>query len=60
MMTLPPVEVGAVKLTVTCVLPANAVAMVGGLGIVVDGVTLLEPADGGPEPTELVAMTTNV
>jgi hypothetical protein len=55
---LPPLLAGAVKATVALALPAVAVPMVGAPGTVVaDGVTLLDAAEAGPVPTELVAVT---
>ena len=54
----PPVDVGALQLTVACVLPAMAVTLVGAPGIVA-GVTLLEGVDSLPSPTLLVATTVN-
>jgi hypothetical protein len=56
---LPPFDAGAVNVTDACALPAVAVPIVGAPGTVA-GVTLLEDADAGPVPTELVAVTVNV
>jgi len=55
----PPLDAGAVNVTVACALPAVAVPMVGAPGTV-SGVTLLDAADGAPTPTALVAVTLNV
>jgi hypothetical protein len=52
----PPLLDGAVNAKVACALPAVAVPMVGAPGTVA-GVTRLDAADGGPVPTELVAVT---
>jgi len=57
-MGLPPVA-GAVKLTVTWVLPGVTFTIAGAPGTVA-GVTLLEAADAKPVPTELVALTVKV
>ena len=56
MIALPPSELGSLKATVALALPAVAAPMVGALGTVA-GVTLLEPAEAAPVPTELVAVT---
>ena len=58
-MAEPPLEAGAVNVTVACALPPVAVPMVGAPGTVA-GVTLLEAADAGPAPTAFVAVTVNV
>ena len=58
-MALPPLLVGAVKLTVTSPLPAVAVPIDGVPGTV-EGVTLFEAADASPLPFALVALTVNV
>ncbi len=58
-MALPPLEAGAVKVTVAFVLPAVANTPVGAPGIVA-GITGLEGADGGPGPFELAAVTVKV
>jgi len=62
MIALPPFDAGAVKLTVAAVFPAVAAPIVGAPGAVrgTIGVTLLEAADAGPVPAELVAVTVNV
>jgi hypothetical protein len=56
---LPPLEVGGVKLTFACALPAVAVPMVGAPGTVL-GVTLFDIADAGLVPAALVAVTLKV
>ena len=58
-MTDPPLAAGAVKLMVTCALPALARPMVGAPGTVA-GVTLLDDADAAPVPIALVAVTVKV
>ena len=55
-MALPPVTVGAVKLTEAVALPATALTATGGPGTVL-GVTVLEGAEGAPVPALLVAVT---
>ena len=55
----PPVEAGAVHVTVACPLPAVAVTPVGAPGGA-DGVTAADAADAGPVPVELAAVTVNV
>ena len=61
MIALPPLEDGAVQLTVACPLPGVALTPVGAPGTVeLAGVTLFEDADAGPVPTEFVAVTVNV
>ena len=55
----PPVDNGALQLTMACVLPAVAVTLVGAPGTVA-GVTALEAEDGTPAPMRLVATTVNV
>ena len=55
--TPPPPVVGAVKLTVACVLPGTAVAAVGAPGSIGTGITLLEANDGRLVPTSFVAAT---
>ena len=55
----PPLEAGAVKVTVACALPAVAVPMVGAPGTV-QGVTELEGALGEPVPETVVAVTVKV
>ncbi len=60
-MALPPLEAGAVQLTVACPLPGVAVTAVGAPGTVeLLGVTLFDGADAGPVPTAFVAVTVNV
>ena len=59
MIAAPPLLAGAAKLTVACVLPATALALVGAPGTVA-GVTALDGALAGPEPTLLVAVTVKV
>jgi hypothetical protein len=56
---LPPLLSGAVKVTLACVLPGKAAALVGAPGTVA-GVTLFDASDGALEPTALVATTVNV
>src|SRR6185436_20476995 len=58
-MALPPLSAGAVKVTVACVLPAVALALVGAPGTVL-GVTLFDGTEAGPGPAAFVAMTVNV
>ena len=58
-MAAPPLEDGAVKVTVACALPLVAVPMVGAAGTVA-GVTEFEAAEAGPVPTEFVALTVKV
>ena len=64
MIGVPPFDTGAVKTTVTCVLPAVTLLMVGAPGTVaptgITGVTLLEATEAGLLPTELVAVTVKV
>ena len=59
MIALPPVLAGAVKFTVTCVLPGVPVTPVGAPGTVL-GVTLFDGPDGALEPAAFVATTVNV
>ena len=60
-MALPPLLVGAVKLTVACVLPPVAVPITGAPGTTIAvGVTLLDVADSSPVPIALVAFTVQV
>ena len=59
MIAEPPLDAGAVNVTVACALPLVAVAPVGASGTVA-GVTAFEGADGGPVPTAFVAVTVNV
>ena len=58
----PPVDAGAVKLTVACASPAVAVPMVGAPGGTgaATGVTVFEGDEAGPVPIELVAFTVKV
>ena len=56
---LQPVDTGAVKLTVACVLPATADTAVGTPGTGA-GVTLLEGLDAGLVPAAFAALTVNV
>ena len=56
-MGLPPLLKGAEKVTVACALPPVAVPMTGASGTVATGVTVLEDADAGPLPIELLAIT---
>ena len=58
-MAAPPLEAGAVQVTVAEALPAVAVPMVGAPGVVA-GVTALEAADWAPVPTLLMAATVKV
>lgn len=58
-MTLPPVEVGAVNATLTCALPAVATGLVGAPGTVI-GVTAADAADATEFPIALVAKTVKV
>jgi hypothetical protein len=55
----PPVNDGAVQVTVACVLLAVAVTLVGAPGMVA-GVTALDALDDVPVPTVLLATTVNV
>src|ERR1700687_6325179 len=55
----PPVEVGAVQLTVAWALPRTALTLVGAPGGP-SGVTLLDCVEAGPVPTLLTAATVNV
>ena len=59
MIVEPPFEVGAVQVTVAWPLPAVAVTLVGAPGGAA-GVTVLEAAEAGPVPAELVAVTVKV
>ena len=59
MVAEPPVEEGAIQLTVACVLPAIAVTLVGAPGTVA-GVTAFDALEDAPAPTVLVATTVNV
>jgi hypothetical protein len=58
-MTLPPVDVGAVKLTVAWALPGVAVPIVGAPGTAA-GVTGLEAPDDRLVPARFVAVTVKV
>jgi hypothetical protein len=55
----PPLDAGAVKLTIACAFPAVAVTLVGASGTV-DGVTTAEANEAGPTPMALVAFTVKV
>jgi hypothetical protein len=55
----PPSLAGAVKLTVACALPGDAMPIVGAPGTVA-GVTPFDAADAGPVPIAFVAVTVNV
>ncbi len=55
----PPLEAGAVKVTVAWVFPAVAVPMIGAPGTE-NGVTELEAALGAPVPATVVAVTVKV
>src|SRR5207245_2676375 len=57
---LPPLEAGAVQLTVASALPAAAVTPVGAPGTVAEGVTAFDAAEAGPAPTLLAAVTEKV
>ncbi len=59
---LPPLDAGAVQLTVAWPLPGTAVTAVGAPGAVpaAVGVTGVDAADDGPVPMALVAVTVNV
>ena len=56
----PPLEAGALKLTLAEALPRVAEAPVGGPGTVASGVTGLDAPEAGPVPTALVAVTVKV
>ena len=56
---LPPVEAGAMNVTVACVLPRVTVPIVGAPGTVI-GVTLFEAPEAALVPITLVAVTVNV
>ena len=56
MIAAPPLEVGAVKLTVACPLPTVALPIVGAAGADA-GVMVLEAADAELVPALLVAVT---
>ena len=55
----PPVDAGALHVTVACVFPAVADTLVGAPGVVA-GVTAFDPLDVAPTPTVLIVVTTNV
>ena len=55
----PPVDDGALQVTVACVLPAVAVTLIGAPGMVA-GVTALEAEEAALLPLVLVAVTVNV
>jgi hypothetical protein len=58
---LPPFDEGAVKFTITWVLPAVPLTSVGALGTVnALGVTLLDATDAAPVPTAFVAVIVKV
>ena len=59
MIVEPPLDVGAVQVTVAWPLPAVAATLVGAPGAAA-GVTLLEAAEAAPVPAELVAVTVKV
>ena len=59
MIALPPLLLGAVKLTVACALPRVAVTPVGAPGTVA-GVTALDGDEAAPAPTALLAVTVKV
>ena len=58
-MTLPPVEVGTLKATLTCSLPAVATGLVGALGTV-PGITDPDADEATEFPAALVATTLKV
>jgi hypothetical protein len=58
-MAAPPLDAGAVQLTVAWALPALALTLVGAPGGAA-GVTLLEAEEVAPVPTALVAVTVKV
>jgi hypothetical protein len=55
----PPLDAGAVKLTITCALPAVAITVVGVPGTVA-GVTAGDAAEAGLVPFAFVAVTVKV
>ena len=57
--TEPPLEVGAVQLTVACAFPAVALTLVGAPGTVI-GVTGAEATEAAPIPMPLLATTVKV
>ena len=62
MIALSPLETGAAKITIAWAFPAVAVTSVGAPGTVAGttGVVVLEELDGGPVPTEFLALTVKV
>ena len=56
---VPPLDAGAVKLTVACIFPAVAVPIVGAPGTT-SGVKLLEAADAALVPLAFFAVTLKV
>lgn len=58
MIALPPLEAGAVQLTVACPFPATAVTPVGAPAGA-EGTTGLDTVEAGPVPTAFVAATVN-
>ena len=58
-MVSPPLEAGAVQLTVAWVFPAVAVGLSGAEGVVA-GMTAVVATEAGPVPTALVAVTVKV
>jgi hypothetical protein len=58
-MLAPPLDAGAVQLTVACALPALALTLVGAPATVA-GVTEFDAADAGPVPAQLDAVTVKV
>ena len=59
MIAEPPLEAGAVQLTVACAFPAVALTLVGAPGTVI-GVIGAEAADVAPVPMPLLATTVKV
>ena len=57
-----PLDAGALKLTVACVSPADAVTLRGAPGAIAvsAGVTAFDGTEGDPVPTELAAVTVKV
>ncbi len=60
MIAEPPLETGALQLTMALAFEPVAVLMAGAPGGVGAGTTGLEALDGAPVPTELVAVTDSV
>jgi hypothetical protein len=58
-MVLPPVEAGAINVTLACALPAVATGLVGAPGTVL-GVTAVDATEATEFPATLVATTVNV